>query len=94
MSLEQLLTEIKQRRLLLVPSRRGRVALWSPNTPVPLPVRRAVSSHSQELQRLIARSDIAVCVNPDLHRHAYSYQCKRYCCDVCARLLPEVSHQK
>ncbi len=91
LTLEQLLSEIKQRRLILTFNQHGRVTLWTPKQSVPRSVRLAVRLHSLELYKRITRSDISTCVNPDLHRASWSYQTRRYGCDVCARLLKEVS---
>jgi hypothetical protein len=91
MSLEQLLQEIRRRCLVLTYGRSGRITLWSPNTYVPLTIRQAIRSHSQALQRLIASSDVSVCVNSGLHRQEWDYRARRYSCSICERLLSEVS---
>lgn len=88
MTFEQLLYEVRARRLILTYSRTGRVVPWSPGQGVPRHVRSAIARHNAALQMLIARSDINTCPNPDLHRQSWSYQVCRYCCDVCARLRP------
>lgn len=91
MSLDELLQEIRARRLILLQGSRGRVLLWSPNTRVPLAVRQAIRRYNRELARMIARSEIYVCPNADLHRKSWDYELRRYCCNVCARLVKEVS---
>jgi hypothetical protein len=80
LTLEETLQEIKQRRLILTYGRSGR----------PRPVRQAVTEHNRELHKLIMRSDVRTCAAPDLHRASWDYHNRRYCCDQCAKLLPEV----
>jgi hypothetical protein len=91
MTLEQLLSEIRQRRLILTFSKRGRLVLYAPGVDVPLSIERAVRSHSQQLRRLIDRSDIATCPAPDTHRQYWDYRNRRYVCLACERLWEEVS---
>ena len=91
MTIQELLSEVRARRLILTWSRSGRITLWGGCTPIPCDLRQAVAAHNRDLQWLISRSGICVCTNPDLHRAYWSYQLKRYCCDACARLLSEVS---
>lgn len=86
MSLEQLLTEIRQRRLTLAFGRTGRVVPWSPGQRIPRQVRSAISTYNGELQWLIDQSEIVVCADPDLHRASWGYYVSRFYCDVCARL--------
>ena len=91
MSLEQLLSEVRQRRLMLTSGRTGRVILWSPNQYVPLSIRQAIHAHSYSLYLLMQESVISVCSNPDLHRNEWDYRAGRYVCSACSRLLDEVS---
>jgi hypothetical protein len=91
MTLQDLLQEIRQRRLILTYNRRGHVVLWAPHTYVPLATRQAIRFHNRALLRLIARSETSVCANPMLHKKSWGYYNRRYACDICAVLLKEVS---
>jgi len=83
MELDELLEEIRSKRLILL--QHG--ALWAPNTHVPLATRRAIRMHRRQLAQLIAAGDIAVCCSRDLHRQ-YFYHAGggRYICEVCERI--------
>lgn len=91
LTLEETLQEIRRRRLILTPGRSGRIVPWSPNTRLSREIRSAIAAHNRELARLMAHSDIAVCASPGLHRQEWDYRRGRYSCEVCARLLLEVS---
>lgn len=47
--------------------------------PIPKPLQPIVA-------RLIAGADIAVCVDPDLHRESFLYLNKRFVCGYCRQL--------
>jgi hypothetical protein len=91
MTLEQLLTALREMRLILTFTRRGSLTLYAPGVDVPLSIRQAVRSHSRALQRLIDRSSIEVCPNPGVHRAEWDYRNRRYVCLACERLWEEVS---
>jgi len=91
MTLEQLLSEVRQRRLILTWSRRRGLVLWAPNTYVPAATRRAIVAHREELIRLVEASDIRVCPAQDLHREYWIHDGgQHYTCAICARLEPIV----
>jgi hypothetical protein len=86
MNLEQLLSEIRQQRLILTWSRRGLV-LWAPNMYVPAATRRAIVAHREELIHLVETADVRLCASPDIHRHSWQHAGgQRYACQICARL--------
>jgi hypothetical protein len=91
LTLEETLQEIKRCGLILTPGRTGRIVPYAPNTRLAREVRSAIAQHNRELQRLMAQSDISVCVNSGIHRQEWDYRNKRYVCLICERLLPEVS---
>ncbi len=82
MTLDELLEEIRARRLILL--QHG--ALWAPNTHVSLATRRAIRMHRRQLAQLIVAGDIATCPSRDLHRQYWRYDQGRYVCDVCERI--------
>ncbi len=85
MTLEELLAQIRARRICLTYSRSGQLTTW-PGQRVPRAIRAALRSHSHELQQMIARGDIAVCENFDLHRQYWTFRGQqRYVCAVCER---------
>lgn len=87
MSLEQLLSEIRQRRLILTWSQRRGLVLWAPNIYVPAATRRAIAAHREELIHLVEAADVRVCCHSDLHRHSWQHAgSQRYACQICARL--------
>lgn len=83
MELDELLREVRRRRLILL--QHG--VLWSPNTPVPGATRRAIVQHRPALLHLIKQGDIRVCADCELHRPYWKHAGSgRYVCDVCARI--------
>ncbi len=85
MTLEELLAQIRARRICLTYSRSGQLTTW-PGQRVPPRIRVALRSHSRRLQAMIAHGDIAVCENADLHRFAWYYAGQGvYRCEVCER---------
>jgi hypothetical protein len=83
MTLEELLAQVRDRRLLLL--QHG--ALWSPNQHVPMPTRRAIREHKAALLALIAEADIRVCASPSWHRAYWrrtTGQC--YICEICQNI--------
>ena len=82
MTLDELLEEIRSRRLILT----ARGSLWAPNTFVAQDVRRAIWMHRRRLAQLIVAGDIATCPSRDLHRQYWRYDQGRYVCDVCERI--------
>jgi hypothetical protein len=80
MTLDELLAQVRDRRLLLL--QHG--ALWAPNQHVPMPTRRAIREHKADLLRLIAEADIRTCASPSWHR-AYWKRAggQTYICEVC-----------
>lgn len=86
MSLEQLLQEIRQRRLWLTFNHRGHLVLFANGAHVPLTIRQAIRSHSQSLQTLVQNGDYRVCENAQLHRQHWRYAGQqRYVCEACSR---------
>ena len=87
MTLDALLSEIRERRLVLI----SESELW-PSPAITGPIRRGLRRHRKGLARLIAWSSIDVCPSRDLHRQYWRYAGQdRYECDVCRQLLPVVS---
>lgn len=84
-SLDSLLAEIQQRRLILTIDELGRVEIWSPNTKLPIAIRRAVVRHNDALLALMANSDKRVCPNPMLHKHSQQRRADGVC-RLCRRL--------
>ena len=91
MSLEQLLKECRARHIILLVGRGGRVRLWSPGVRVNRDIRAAINRYNRDLARMIARSEIYVCPSPSLHKQSWDWITRRFCCDVCAHLVPEVA---
>lgn len=78
-----LLAEISTRRLIIL----AHGALWSPNTYVPMAIRKSVKTHSRTLRSMIAVADIRLCPDRDLHRHAWKYSGRGcYQCGACLQL--------
>ena len=83
MTLDELLAQVRDRRLMLL--QHG--VLWSPNQHVPMPTRRAIREHKAELMRLIAKADIRTCASPNWHRSHWKHVGNgRYCCEVCENI--------
>jgi hypothetical protein len=92
MTLQDLLQELRRRRLILTYNRRGVVVLWAPNTHVPRRIRQAIRSHSHLLNGLLWSASIDVCASPDLHRQFWRYSGTQwFTCELCEMLLWEVS---
>jgi hypothetical protein len=90
MMLDDLLHELRERHVILLLTRAGRVSLWSPNTRVPAAIRAAVRCYDDELTVMIAESDVLVCPSPMWHRPYFSYKDGTFICEACERLLPEM----
>lgn len=88
MTLEETLSAIRQRQLLLT----GQATLWAPNTHVTQDIRKAITRHRAALLCLVAESDIRMCASPGLHRRYWKHRGgQRYICCKCEELLPFVS---
>ena len=87
MTLDELLSEMRLRRLLLISERE----VW-PSPDVTQAITRALRRHQSGLKVLIRWSDVATCPSRDLHRHYWRYAGNgRFECMACARLYKEVS---
>ncbi len=86
MTIDELLRQLRLRRLILISERE----VW-PSPRLTCTISRAVRRHKQGLRLLIDWSSIATCPNRDLHRQYWRYVgAGRYGCDACA-MLQEVS---
>lgn len=82
MNIQELLSEIKARRLILI----NADECW-PSPQYTRDIRRAMRRHRKGLKLLIAWGSIETCVNRDLHRKYWRYAGSgRYECDVCRRI--------
>src|SRR6266566_518538 len=82
MNLDELLTEIHSRQLIVTLVG----VLWSPNKPIPMKLRQAMKRHRPALLYQLYRGDVRLCPTP-LHRCHYRYVGKgRYVCDMCLQL--------
>ncbi len=87
MMLDELLLYIRAYRLLLISERE----LW-PSPRITPAIYKAVRRHRKGLKLLIAWADVRTCASPDNHRKYWRRaDGQRYECEVCARLLQEVS---
>ena len=83
MTLDELLTEVRRRRLILI----SNGVLWSPNTPTPAAIRSAIVKHRPTLLHLIRQGDVRVCADAELHRPYWKRAGGQfYQCEVCARI--------
>lgn len=84
MNLDELLTEIHSRRLIVTLAG----VLWSPNEPIPMKLRQAVKCHRRALlYQLYRRGDVRLCPARDLHRRYYRHAGQgRFVCDMCLKL--------
>jgi hypothetical protein len=90
MSLEELLSQIRARRLMLTYG----AALWAPNTSVDAATRRAIREHRAQLAALIQQADIRTCASPLHHRSYYRYVGdRRYVCEMCEQIEDSRSTQ-
>ena|SRR5258708_2195220 len=80
MSLDELLTEIHTRRLILTVAG----VLWSPHTHVPMKIRRAVKYYRSALIRLLYLGDFRLCASKHLHRPFWRHRgAGEFECTVC-----------
>ncbi len=87
MTLDELLSEMRLRRLILISERE----VW-PDPALTQEVLRAMKRHQSGLKVLIRWSDVATCPARDLHRQYWRYAGNgRFECTACARLYKEVS---
>jgi len=84
-TLDALLDEVRQRRLILYVDESGCVDIYSPNVKLPIAIRRAVVRHNDALLLLMANSDKRVCPNPMLHKRSYQRRADGVC-RLCRRL--------
>lgn len=83
LSLNELLTEIQRRRLIIL----SHGSLWHPNGYCPLQIRRAIKQYRRQLVAFIETSDAVVCPSPRLHKRSWRrYGKGAYTCMVCHRL--------
>ncbi len=83
MTLDELLTQVRERRLILL--QHG--SLWAPNTHVPMVTRQAIREYKGELLRLLTQADVRVCPNQNWHKAYWKHVGQgRYVCEVCERI--------
>jgi hypothetical protein len=85
MTLDELLMEVRERRLLLI----SECELW-PDPRITPAIQRAVRKHRKGLAILISWSSIQTCASRDWHSRlgewSYNREYRRYTCDVCSRI--------
>lgn len=86
MSFDELMQELKARRLILVSSSE----LW-PDRKATKRLQREVKRHMGAISALMAYGDIRVCASPMLHRPYWKYIGKHYVCEVCQRLTVDAA---
>lgn len=59
------------------------IDIWSPQTPLPITLRRAVHKHRDVLIAMMNSSDVRTCPNRKLHKR---YSRGRKTCGVCRRI--------
>lgn len=84
---DRVLEEVFAKRLILTQAG----ALWSPNSHVAQELRQAIHAHRPVLVSKIEEADIRVCPSHELHRKSWTWIEGRWFCEVCKKLLKEVS---
>jgi hypothetical protein len=82
MSLDELLLELRARRLVLI----SESEIWdSPR--LTCAIKRAVRRHRRGLRELLRYSSISVCCSPPWHRRHWRYDGSgRFICEVCEQI--------
>ena len=85
MTLEQALLIAQRIHAVIIP-RGSSLIIWCPGGRVPGVVRTTIWTNRKTVLRLIGQSHVLTCPSPELHRHSWSYEVKRDCCNICARI--------
>ena len=86
MTLDELLLQLRLRRLVLISARE----VW-PSPRLTCTIRKAVRKHERGLALLIDGSSIEACPNRDLHRQYWDYRRGAWICRACSWLRESVN---